>query len=81
MVREQDNWLGYSLRADDPRWQEGHHRASAGKWGWDDISWLAHLTPDQRADFLRYARRWVALQGDESYYQPAMNRSRAAPES
>ena len=72
---EQDNWLGYSLPKGDPRWMDGEARAQAGKWGWDDITWYAHLDPELRAAWHHYARSWVASKGAGCFYQPALNRS------
>ena len=72
---EQDNWLGYSLAPDSPAWQDAAARAAAGKWGWDDITWYAHLSPPERAEWHHYARAWSASKGSNCYYQPAINRS------
>ena len=68
---EQDNWLGYSLAKNSPAWHDFEARAAAGKWGWDDITWYAHLKPDRRSDWHHYARTWAATKGAENYYQPA----------
>ena len=46
-----------------PAWHDFEARAAAGKWGWDDITWYAHLKLERRADWHRYARAWAASKG------------------
>ncbi len=72
---EVDNWNGYSMDPASADWQNPHRRAAAGRWGWDDISWLAHQAPATRHAFLRYAHRWTRLQGVDWYFQMPLTRS------
>lgn len=74
VLLEVDNWHGYSLEPDPTLWLDGGRRAGAGRWGWDDISWLAHRSPDERGAFLRYADAWARLQGAEWHFQPPVRR-------
>lgn len=72
---EVDNWGGYSLAPDSEEWPDLNHRARAGLWGYDQISWFARLPDEARRAFLRYAHRWTRLQGAEWYFQPVLTRS------
>lgn len=74
VLLEIDNWHGYSLYPDPVRWLDGEARAGAGRWGWDDISWFAHQSIDDRHAFLSYTDSWVCLQGPEWHFQPAVRR-------
>ena len=58
---EIDNWGGYSMDPDSDDWNNPHMRASAGIWGYDQCSWFARLSTEERHAFLRYAHRWCRL--------------------
>ena len=77
---EIDNWGGYSLEPsefDDPS-----KRVSAGRWGWDDISWFAHQSDEDRRAFLEYAHRWTEAIHPDAFFQMPVRRTldRAAME-
>lgn len=74
VLLEVDNWHGVSLPQDAALWMDMNKRAAAGRWGWDDVSWLAHQTPAERHGFLAYAEAWSRLQGPEWYFQPPVRR-------
>lgn len=70
---EIDNWGGYSLNPD--QWDDLDKRAAHGKWGWDDISWFAHQSRQERAHFLQYAHHWARLQGPDAFFQMPVRRT------
>jgi len=71
---EVDNWCGYSLPPGAPEWQDPVKLSQIGRWGYDEISWLARLEDSPRREFLRYAHRWTRNQGDTWFFQPPLCR-------
>lgn len=71
-VMEVDNWGGYSLPPS--RWDDLAARAAAGRWGWDDISWLAHQPAETRDHFMIHAWRWLRVQDPVGFFQLPLRR-------
>jgi len=71
---EVDNWCGYSLSPGSPEWEDPVKLSQIGRWGYDEISWLARLEDEPRREFLRYAHRWTRHTGAEWYFQPPVTR-------
>lgn len=68
---EFDNY-GYSGRG-------GESVGGIWVWGYDEMSWYAHSTPEARADFLNYATRWLDEHPSSGFLQIATRRLLAAP--
>jgi hypothetical protein len=71
---EVDNWCGYSLSPGAPEWDDPVKLSQIGRWGYDEISWLARLEDKARRGFLRYAHRWTRHCGAEWFFQPPLCR-------
>ena len=48
-------------------------------WGYDEITWFAHLDKQSRADWLRYAWEWVRKTDDSGYLQMPGSRTVRSP--
>lgn len=70
---EVDNWGGYSL--DPSQWTDTARRAAAGRWGYDDIAWLAHQTEEDRNGFLEYGHKFCRLMDESCYFQMPTRRT------
>ncbi|MBI1373988.1 MAG: hypothetical protein GC159_14795 [Phycisphaera sp.] len=68
---ELDNY-GYSGRG-------GQHVGGIWVWGYDEISWFAHLDAASRDDWLRYAYGWIAANAPNGHLQMPTRRMLAAP--
>ncbi len=68
---EFDNY-GYSGRG-------GESVGGIWVWGYDEMSWFAHQTPEHRAEFLRYANDWIANLDSPGFLQMPTRRILAAP--
>jgi len=68
---ELDNY-GYSGRG-------GESVGGIWVWGYDEISWFAHLKPAQRANWLKYAHRWIRKNAPHGHLQMPTRRILAAP--
>jgi len=68
---EFDNY-GYSGRG-------GQHVGGIWVWGYDEISWFAHLDEQARRDWLRYAHGWIARHAPNGHLQMPTRRLLAAP--
>lgn len=66
-IVEVDNWGGWSVPPDE--WHDMEKRKALGRWGWDDVSWLAHQDEDTRNNFMAYAYRWLRLQDPVGFFQ------------
>ncbi len=71
---EVDNWCGYSLPPGAPEWEDRVKLSQIGRWGYDEISWLARLEDTPRREFLRYAHRWTRHEGTNWFFQPPLCR-------
>ena len=69
---ELDNW-GVSK-------QPGEAKAGGiWVWGYDEITWFAHQSPQYRADWLRYAWDWVRKTDANGYLQMPGSRTMRSP--
>ncbi|MEM6427968.1 MAG: hypothetical protein AAF708_01920 [Deinococcota bacterium] len=66
-IMEVDNWGGWSVPPED--WHDMSKRIRDGRWGWDDISWLAHQDEEARNNFVNYAYRWLELHDPVGFFQ------------
>lgn len=48
-------------------------------WGYDEITWFAHLPPEARHRWLRYARDWVRKTDPEAHLQMPGSRTLVSP--
>lgn len=71
-LAEIDNW-GRSAKPGQPG------LGGAWIWGYDEISWFAHLSPEQRAAWLRYAWDWIRANDPNGYLEMPGSRTLAAP--
>ncbi len=71
-LAEIDNW-GRSPKPGEPG------LGGAWIWGYDEISWLAHLSPEARAAWLRYAWDWIRANDPNGYLEMPGSRTLAAP--
>jgi hypothetical protein len=69
---EIDNW-GVSKHPGEPR------QGSIWIWGYDEITWFAHLTETERNDWLRYAWDWVRKTDPNGYLQMPGSRTLRSP--
>jgi hypothetical protein len=58
--------------------REGKNIGGAWIWGYDEISWFAHLAPEERQRWLRYAWQWVREHDPNGYVQMPGSRTLAA---
>ena len=70
---EIDNWGGRSWPED--QWHDHAGRAAQGRWGWDDISWFARRSDQQRHDFLTYVHRMCRVASPMNFFQPPLCRT------
>jgi len=68
---ELDNW-GRSGR-------EGQNISGIWVWGYDEISWFAHQSKNDRASWLRYAWDWVRRTDTNGFFQMPGSRILASP--
>ena len=68
---EFDNW-GYSGKG-------GQNVGGIWVWGYDEMSWLAHQTPEYRAHWLSYAQGWLRHHEPNGHLQIPTRRKLAAP--
>jgi hypothetical protein len=63
----------------EPSGKEGQNIGSAYIWGYDEISWFAHLSESDRNAWLRYAWNWVREQDRNGWLQMPGSRTLCAP--
>jgi hypothetical protein len=69
---EIDNW-GVSRQPGQPK------AGGIWVWGYDEITWFAHQSPQFRADWLRYASDWVRKSDPNGYLQMPGSRTLRSP--
>ncbi len=63
----------------EPSGREGQNMGGHWIWGYDEISWFAHLPQQQRNDWLRYAWRWIREHDSNGWLQMPGSRTLCAP--
>jgi hypothetical protein len=59
--------------------REGQNIGGGWIWGYDEITWFAHLTRSERDQWLRYAAKWVRENDPNGYLQVPGSRTIAVP--
>ncbi len=59
--------------------KEGKNIGGYWIWGYDEITWFAHLPPADRDRWLRYAAKWIADHDPNGHLQMPGNRTIAVP--
>jgi hypothetical protein len=59
--------------------REGKNIGGCWIWGYDEISWFAHLKREQRDQWLRYASRWIGEHDPNGHLEMPGSRTLAVP--
>ncbi|MHB8969757.1 MAG: hypothetical protein ACYC3X_11490 [Pirellulaceae bacterium] len=59
--------------------REGQNMGGHWIWGYDEISWFAHLSEEERNDWLRYAWQWIREHDANGWLQMPGSRTLCAP--
>lgn len=63
----------------EPSGREGQNMGGHWCWGYDEISWFAHLSEEQRNQWLQYAWQWIREHDPNGWLQMPGSRTLCAP--